>query len=266
MDNLRIVPGSDYPGEGVSHGLARGLLVFYGDCNLTGEGMGIGTIALRDRTTTYFSRSRKDATDENGVFTSTFTLDTRMTWIIRGKPSPLLTRWIEYGISTYMRHPRVQSLVMLPVPPLRSLLNIRPLFETIPSLGSVTFTYRIAGLSVTIEVHFNLTAQAPMTVCILNELSGSWFTAGWDGEHVTSPPPGWEKITHMPVSVVDPTHRIRFFLNQPSVSPPYTLYRGREQTGDACWAGFCIELDFKDGSRKLHDLQYSVGFTTGDIP
>ena len=119
---------------------------------------------------TYFSRSRKGATDADGVFTSTFTLDTRMRWSIRGRPSPLLTRWIEYGISTYMRHPRVQSLVMLPVPPLRSLLNIQPLFETIPSLGSVIFTYRITGLSVTIEVHFNLTAPSPMTVCILNGL------------------------------------------------------------------------------------------------
>ena len=44
------------------------------------------------------------------------------------------------------------------------------------------------------------------------------------------------------------------------------MYQGREQTGDACWAGFCIELDFKDDSRKLPDLQYSVGFTTGDVP
>lgn len=60
MDKICIIPDSVYQGEGISKGLARGLLVYYGDCNLTGEGMGIGSIALRDHECTYFSRSWTD--------------------------------------------------------------------------------------------------------------------------------------------------------------------------------------------------------------
>ncbi len=270
MDNLRIVPGAGYSGEGISLGLARGLLVFYGDCNLTGEGMGIGSIAVRDRHATYFSRSTEDSMDEGGVFRRTFTLDTRMRWSIRGRPSGLLTRGIESGISTYMRHPRIQALVMLPVPLLRRLLGIHPLFETIPSPGSVTFSYRITGQQVTVGVQFDFPARSGMTVCVLNELSGAWFTAGWNGERPVSPPPGWEKVGpgQVPVSLVDPVHGVRFFMDPPSASPPrpLTVYKGREHAGDASWAGFCIELGPQDDLQELPEVRYCVGFTTGAVP
>ena len=66
MDAIRIVPGGNYEGTGRSRGLARGLLVFFGDLNLTGEGMGIGGVAVRDRTCTYFSRSWNDRADGDG--------------------------------------------------------------------------------------------------------------------------------------------------------------------------------------------------------
>ena len=154
MDKIRIVPGAGYTGEGNSQGLARGLLVYYGDRNITGEGMGIGSIALRDQEYTYFSRSWTDS-EEDGVLKRTFTLDTRMMWGIRGKPSSFLTRWIEIGISAYMQLPRLQGIIILPVFPLRTLLGIHPLFETIPPRGKVTFTYRITGhhVEVHVEIH-----------------------------------------------------------------------------------------------------------------
>src|SRR5512137_514977 len=123
MDTIRIVPGAEYSGEGISKGLARGLLVYYGDQNITGEGMGVGSIALRDQDYTYFSRSWTDS-KENGVLIRTFSLDTRMKWSIRGKPSSVLTRWIENGISAYMHLPRLQGILMLPVLPLRTLIGI----------------------------------------------------------------------------------------------------------------------------------------------
>jgi hypothetical protein len=131
MDTIRIVPGAEYSGEGISRGLARGLLVYFGDQNITGEGMGIGSIALKDQEYTYFSRSWTDS-KEDGVLRRTFTLDTRMRWSIRGRPSSVLSRWIENGISAYMQLPRLQGILMLPVLPLRTLIRIHPLFETIP--------------------------------------------------------------------------------------------------------------------------------------
>ncbi|RPI37723.1 MAG: hypothetical protein EHM53_10120, partial [Methanoregulaceae archaeon] len=181
MNTIRIVPDSIYPGEGISRGLARGLLVYCGDCNLTGEGMGIGSIALRDHECTYFSRSFTDST-ESGVLRRTFTLDTRMMWGIRGKPSDVLTRWIESGISAYMQLPWLQSILMLPVLPLRTLLGIHPFFETIPPRGKATVTYTVTGQNVEIQVESTIPVRPKDTLCLLNELSAAWFTAGWDGK------------------------------------------------------------------------------------
>jgi len=267
MDTIRIVPGAGYTGEGKSQGLARGLLVYYGDRNITGEGMGIGSIALRDRNYTCFSRSWTDS-EEDGVLRRTFTLDTRMIWGIWGKPSSLLTRLVESGISTYMQHPRLQGSIMLPVFPLRTLLGIHPLLETIPSRGTVSFTYRITANQVEVHAEIHVPVGPRDTLCLLNELSAAWFTAGWDGKRVDVPPPGWEKVRpdQLPVSLVDPLHGIRFFMEKPIVSYPVPLamFRGREQSGDLCWAGFCIELGPLEGSRELPDVRYSIGFATGE--
>ena len=262
MEKIRIIPDSIYQGEGISQGLARGLLVYYGDLNLTGEGMGIGSVAIRDHKCTYFSRSWTDSS-EGEVFRRTFTLDTRMRWAIRGKPSGILTRLIEYGISIYMKFPFLQGMIMLPVLPLRSLLGINPLFETIPSRGTVTFTYRVSGDQVEVQVMSHMPILPQDTLCLLNELSADCFTAGWDGKTVTSPPPGWERVWRLPVSLVDPVRGIRFSLKKPSVSRPMkvSIYRGREHTGDLCWAGFCIEL--YSGSRlpRLPEVRYLIDFT-----
>ena len=46
MNKIHIVSDSIYQGEGISKALARGLLVYDDDQNLTGEGMGIGSIAI----------------------------------------------------------------------------------------------------------------------------------------------------------------------------------------------------------------------------
>jgi hypothetical protein len=269
MNKIRIIPDRTYLGEGISKGLARGLLVYYGDQNLTGEGMGIGSIAIRDKECTYFSRSWTDSSEE-GVLKRTFVLDTRMRWSIKGKPSSLLTRWIEYGISAYMQLPRFQESIMLPVPLISTLLGIRPLFETIPARGKVTFAYRMTGNNVDVQVEINTPLMPQDTLCLLNELSAAWFTSGWDGEQQVSPPPGWEKVStaQLPVSLVDPVHGIRFFIGKPSVSPlvPFSLYRGREQTGDVCWAGFCIELGPLDCSQGLQGVQYSIGFVQDGCP
>jgi hypothetical protein len=263
MDTICIRPEADYQGEGISTGLARGLLVYYGDCNLTGEGMGIGSIALRDPSCTYFSRTWTD-TAEPGLLRRTFILDTRMMWGIWQKPSTVLTRWIESGISAYMKLPRLQGILMLPVLPLRALLGIHPVFETISPRGKVTFTYHVTGQTVEIQIESQMPLGPGETLCLLNELSAAWFTSGWDGKQKVPPPPGWEKVgsDQLPVCLLDPVHGIRFFLDQPSVSPsvPYTIFRGREQSEDLCWAGFCIELGPPDRMQESVGARYSIGF------
>ena len=266
MDKIRIVSGPEYSGEGRSQGLARGLLVYYGDQNLTGEGMGIGSIAMRDRDCTYFSRSWTDV-NEDGILRRTFSLDTRMIWSMRGKPSAFLTRWIENWISAYMRLPRLQGILMLPGPPLRTLIGIYPLFETIPSRGKITFSYRVTGHHVDLLVEIQELPEPQQTLCLLNELSAAWFTFGMEGNQFTDPPPGWEKLSpdQLPVSLADPVHGIRFVMDSPSVSPQvsFTIFRGREHTGDLCWTGFCIEIGPFDSVQGLPEVRYRISFATG---
>ena len=267
MDDIRIIPPADYPGEGRSLGLSRGLLVYYGDLNLTGEGMGIGSVAFRDQGCTYFSRSWTDST-EQGVFKRTFTLDTRMRWSIGGISSGLLTRLIETGISAYMHFPRIQGIILsfsshTPFPHRHSPAVRNNLLPA----GNITFTYRVTGHHVDVHVGGTLTDRSHGTICLLNELSAAWFTAGWDGERPVSPPPGWEKVSlsRLPVSLVDQVHGIRFFIDEPSVSPPvpYTVFQGREYARDLCWAGFCIEIGHMNKSQSLPEVQYRIGFIRG---
>jgi hypothetical protein len=266
MEDLRIVSAGDYTGEGIRKSLARGLLVYYGDCNLTGEGMGIGSIALRDCDCTFFSRSWKDFSD-GAVLSRTFSIDTRMGWGVGGKASAWLTRWIEAWIGVYMLLPRLQGLLMRPADPLRSLLGIHPVFETVRPRGSATFTYRVYGDRVDVEVRVSGSMQKGDTLCLLNELSASWFTAGWERGHPAPPPPGWEKYppSMLPPPLFDAVHELCFSLEEPLVDPvvPLTLCRGREKGRDLSWAGFCLELGPFNEAQEVPVVRYTIRFGTG---
>jgi hypothetical protein len=261
-NDIRIVSPGNYTGEGRSRGLARGLLVFSGELNLAGEGMGIGTVALRDNNDTFFSRSWTDST-EGDIFRRVFSLDTRMGWRLRGKSSPLLARLIRTGVGIYTKVPRLQDRILKPSLRLRALFGIEPFFENIPSRGSVTFTYRVNGHQVEIHVGSEVEAKPQEILCLLNELSAAWFTTGWDGTQQVPPPPGWKEVSQeqLPVYLIDPFHGIRFSIDKPAVNPqvPIRIYQGRENTADLCWAGFCIELGPEYGSQRIPEVRYSVG-------
>jgi len=51
--------------------------------------------------------------------------------------------------------------------------------------------------------------------------------------------------------------------SQPSV--PHTIYRGREQSGDLCWAGFCLELGPLDAVQESLEARYCIGFSEGAL-
>jgi len=269
MNGIRVIPDGHYLGGGISQGLARGLLVFFCDQNLTGEGMGIGSVAVRDHEYTYFSRSWNDSADE-GALIRTFTIDTRMSWSIRGNPLPWMTRWIESGISAYMQLPAFQNIIMRPVLPLRRILCIHPVFETIPPRGQVTVTYRVEGGHVDVRAEIHPPIQLGDTVCLLNELSAVWFTAAVRDEKTGPPPPGWAMLYAQkpPIPLYDPVHGIRFAITRPSVTPAVQtrVFWGRECTDDLCWAGFCVELGPLDGSQESLVAHYSISVTAGGCP
>ena len=254
MGGIRIVAGADYAGEGISRGLARGLPVYYGDCNLTGEGMGIGGIALRNREYTYFSREWTDSHDD-GVFRRTFSLDTRMRWSFLGLPSGPLTRLAESGASVYMRVPRLQPFLLWPLYPVRTLLGIHPVFEPVASARAghvhVPDCRRARGRPRRAGDP-GRRRRYPLPA----ERDSARHGSRPDGDEGRAgrPPPGWERVGSdgLPVSLVDPVHGVRFSMDRPAASPsvPLTVYRGRERNGDRCWAGFCIELGPLDGSGR----------------
>ena len=269
MDAIRIVPGGNYEGTGRSRGLARGLLVYFGDLNLTGEGMGIGGVAVRDRTCTYLSRSWNDRADGERVG-RTYTLDTRSGWSVMGRPSPWVTRGIESAVGAYMRLPSLQNLLLRPVPRVRSALKIEPLFETVPPVGEVSVTCAVQGGHVDVRVKVHPPILPGSTVCLLNELSAEWFTAAVRNEAIAPPPPGWEALGlhDPPVYLYDPEHGVRFTLTGPSVfSPvPSRLFWGRERTGDLCWAGFCLELGPLEDLQEPLEARYDIHFSGDGCP
>lgn len=262
---IRIVPEGNYRGSGISHGLARGLLVFWNDVNLTIEGMGIGSVAVREPTCTYFSRSWDDVA-EGHMIRRTFHIDTRMSWSIFGKISPYLTQWIESAIGAYMQLPSFQRILMLPVLPLRRVLSIHPVFETVPSHGQVIMTYIVTDGQVAVQARIHSLTKAGSVICLLNELSAEWFTNAVRNETIVPPPPAWERITpkNPPASLYDPVHGIRFTLLFPSASASImssvesNIFWGREHTGDLCWAGFCLELGPLDGQHDIVEARYSI--------
>ncbi len=266
MAALQIVPDREYRGKGISEGLARGLLVFVSGENLTGEGMGIGSVAIRNDERTIFSRTRTDTGDIRTGMTRTYFIDTGMAWGFRGQVSPLLTKLIESAVSMYMHHPRLQGLLMGPVMPLRNLLSIHPVFEAVPRVAEVRVTYRVTGSDIDIRVIVHPCSRLTGTVCILNELAGDRFVAGWNDGRIP-PPPGWEEIPfRFPTcSLIDPDRGVRFWIRDVTSSPdlPVALFWGREQGGDLSWAGFSLEIGPLDTGREL-EFEYSVGFEEGN--
>ncbi|ACL16939.1 hypothetical protein [Methanosphaerula palustris] len=268
MAGISIVPDLGYLGEGISEGLARGLLVCFGGENLTGEGMGIGSVAIRCPGFTCFSRTSKDSPGGEGIVIRTFLVDTRMSWSILGFVSPSLTRSIESGIGAYMRHPGLQRLLMVPVMPLRSLFGIHPVFESIPPTAEVTFTYQITGTAVDISARVRRLAGPVGTVCLLNELSADCFVTGWIGG-IVPPPPGWEELSRErgAKSLYDPVHQIRFSIAAISTSPPLQskIFWGREMGEDLGWAGFAVEVESPDGMVVPNEVRYRIEFTVGGL-
>lgn len=267
MDAIRIVPGGDYEGTGRSRGLARGLLVYAGDQDLTGEGMGIGGVALRDHTGTRFSRSWTDREDEG--FERTYLLETRMAWSVAGRPSPLLARAIESGVGVYMRLPALQPLLLRPVPRLQRALRVESGFEAAPPAGRVTVACAVTGGRVDVRAEIHPSAGPESTVCLLNELSGRWFTASVRSGEIGPPPPGWEAINPAdPPGLYDPVHGLRFTFGEATVSPPVStrLFWGRERAGDLCWAGFCLELGPLADPGEPIVARYGIEFSGGGGP
>ena len=108
---------------GRSSEFAAGLLVRDGERDLTGEGMGIGSVALRTAGFTCFPRTDLTAQENNEV-TRTFFIDSRIIWKFGGISSLWLTGIIERLVTWYMAHSSFQK-ILLPISGIRQVCYAR---------------------------------------------------------------------------------------------------------------------------------------------
>ena len=224
--------------------------------NITGEGMGIGAVALKDRRYSYFSLNCTTVVHAPDLIEKTFLLDSRMIWRRGGDPSASLTWCMERANDLYMRSPGLQGLLRLGSHTKR-FLGIHPLFEPIPPIAKTHFTYRIAGNRIDVSCTIRPLAGQLPSAFILSELAADSFTHAFSQGKAIKPPSGWAR--HEPGNeLYDPVHRLRFILSPPSQggSVPPAIWWGREHTGNLRWAGYSLE--FPEFSREPFSCSYSI--------
>ncbi len=262
LQGLTIFSDDSYRGSGKSTGLARGLLVaLAGGQNLTQDGMGLCSPALKTERNTYFCRSCETETAEEGRVVKIFHIDTRLAWGVLGRPSHALTRFFGRIGKIYMHVPPLQ--IFLPFGALfRTIGRIRPVSVAVPPIAVIVVEYFIRGTKIEISCRIHALHDRLPRIYLLNELGADVFRAGWRNGEPTDPPPGWEVLPGgTPVALYDPEHRLVFQISDIATSDTvdHRVYWGRERTHDICWAGFEIELEPPAGTRQV-DCRYTVAF------
>jgi len=193
MKVLHSHAGDNRSWGGKSRELSPGLLATYGSRDITQEGMGIGSVALKTGGFTYFPSTciTEHRTPYNII--KTFSLDSRLTLHCGTFLSPFLSWVSEQIVAFYMRHPVLQKTILAGSHNLQRLLPLRFCRESFPSLAEARFAYIINGLFVTVTCNISLNGARIGKAYILNELGADYFTSSLHHETVARPPSGWEQ-------------------------------------------------------------------------
>jgi len=230
--------------------------------NITGEGMGIGAVALKDSHYSFFSRKSTTTVHNSGVIEKTFLIDCRLLLGRVNKPSIFLTRIYTWIVDWYMQYPAFQ--VLLPLgSSIRCALGLKSFFEPIPPVAEVRFIYRIYENKVNVSCTLLPFGERFTSLFILNELAADSFTNGFSNGNVTRPPSGWMRFE--PGSdLYDPGRHLRFCFSYHARddSVPGKVWWGREFTQDLRWAGFEIEFQGIIGLEQQLQCSYEVSFST----
>jgi hypothetical protein len=256
---------------GKSHGLSSGLRVGYDSRDITQEGMGIGSLALKTDHSTYFPSTCRTEIIAPRKIHKTFRIDTRLSVCYGNHPSRFLSLVSEKMVDWYMNHPLFQKMFLGIGPPIQRLLHLSFRRETIQPLAEALFTYDIDELTVTISCRLSLHREMACRVYILNELGADYFTRSLKNGVISAPPSGWEPITLpalSPPTLYDDKNQIQFLIRDYRSDPavPLRLFWGREKSPSLCWAGFEIELEMRAG--RIHDpvITYAVELREGGLP
>jgi hypothetical protein len=245
---------------GRSSEFAAGLLVRDGGRDLTGEGMGIGSVALRTAGFTCFPRTSLTVQENNKV-TRTFLVDSRIVWKFGGIASFRLTGIMERLVTWYKAHSSVQK-VLLPISGIHRLAMLEPAPDAMEPVAEARFIYNLEGSAVQISCAVRSLRDSLPEVWLLNELGADIFTASLQDGTILPAPPGWEALNgQFPTpALYDPSRLLWFRVAGVRTGPGVTscTYWGREKRKELDWAGFAIRLD--PGDRSEVDCTYSIEF------
>jgi hypothetical protein len=256
--------------RGVSSGLARGLSGVWNRNDITQEGMGLGSPALKIGKQTYFSRTCSIEKDRLEFAVKRFLIDTQFEWCLGNRPSILLAHIMNGLVHLYMNcgSPEIQKAGLKAGTLVRRVLRIRNRPFPIPPLATARFLYRprARGLEVTCSIRA-LRGFLPK-ICLLNELGADFFDVAFDGGKSLLLPSGWQELTlNLPSpSLGNSESGLRFFICSFNSLPgvPVRLFWGREKTAYLCWAGFDFELDCTSSPTTEVQFTYSLGIEKGN--
>jgi hypothetical protein len=262
MNDITYYSDDSYLGEGISLGIARGILAKYKDKNIVQEGLGIGNLALKNGLMTYFASTCNTVQLSKTQFRKTFLVDCVLLWRINGKLSIFTTRVIDVLAQFYMHLPGLQNKLLKTGTFFRNLFKLSPQIIKIASIAEACFNYFVEGDELHIECKIKSLAGYLSKVFILNELGADYFPNGVKGGKTVPSPTGWNYITPGSDSTAfyNPDYNLSFFVKKINVIDliPYKLLWGREKTKDLSWAGFEFEFDCRNKKIKSFDCGYTV--------
>jgi len=262
MNDIVYYSDDNYLGEGISLGIARGILVKNKNINIVQEGTGIGNLALKNKLKTYFSSTCKTTQISETQFRKIFLVDSIMLWQINKKPSNFLSGVIDLLCQGYMLFPGLQNKLLKTGTFFRYLFRLTPQIKKIAPVAEACFNYFIESDEIIVECEINSMAGYLDKVYILNELGADYFPNGIINGKTVPAPSGWENIAKGfdLTALYNPENGLYFLIKKIDIKTPvpYEVFWGREKTKDYSWSGFEIECECRNKNMKRFSCSYAV--------
>jgi len=245
-----IFLNDSYKGFGHSEGLARGLQIRINGDNLTQEGMGLGTIAIKYNETTVFSQGYYDEENEGMIKCRTFFLDSELNIGVKRIPGFKLTHLWDKFTEHYKTSRLHQIFHQISGQFFDWVFQIERTFVKVESKAEAKFCYDISESKIKVQAEIKVKEASFSKICLMNEMGADWFTEAKLGKSAFPVPGGWDNITgNIPPSFYSPKHGLSFTIRDIKVSGnlPFEVFWGREKNSKLCWAGFTIEISSVPG-------------------
>jgi hypothetical protein len=232
--------------------LQKGLILFSGERELAGEGIGLGVPAVRYKDRTYFSGSstlRTEQTRGHATAIKKFCLNLATERTFKNiSLETKTTRTIKRNLDRLYMNRR--HLRLLAIENLLEQVGIRRAFTQTKPVGSVTITYRINPPYIKIEAEFSLLQKTGLQrIILLNEQGSTHFRKYYDSNGTVlfdEDIGAWETVDASWACIHNVEDRFGFRLWKHKDA---TLHRGREfLQGSHDWVG----LDYEANPENLH--------------